>query len=252
VGMVENLNTLISSISGALDSWDHHDPVPGALGEELDTKQIRDDLGKSVFEQITTRNPVAVNLAIQMSLGYFIEWVTMGWGGGQVAEALGGIYDMISAKESQTIASRWRTLTKRYIPHQEPPQDEEVTDELARILVIIRTFSDLSEALEFVGSNAGTEVKAIIEATLQLDNTIKTKIASSEMSVYIVRPGTIFDEERMANEFGEDGTKGEHLIVAGTTEVGLLQRSGNVEKVLRKPKVILEQDLVEPEGESQG
>ena len=105
--------------------------------------------------------------------------------------------------------------------------------------------------MESVGSSAGTEVKAIIEATLQLDNTIKTKIASSDMSVYIVRPGAIFDEEMMANEFGEDGaTGGEHRIVAGTTEIGLLQRSGNVEKVLRKPKVILEQDLVEPEGES--
>ena len=33
-------------------------------------------------------------------------------------------------------------------------------------------------------------------------------------------------------------------------KIGLLQRSGNTEKVLRKPRVILEQDLVEPEGES--
>ena len=116
-------------------------------------------------------------------------------------------------------------------------------DDLARILVIIRSFSELSEAMEFVGNNAGTEIKATIEATLQLDNTIKTKIASSDMSVYIVRPGAIFDEERMVDEF--EGKGGENLVVAGTTEIGLLQRSGDGEKVLRKPKVILERDLPE-------
>jgi hypothetical protein len=98
VGIVEKLNTLISSISGALDSWDHRDPVPGTFIDELDTKQIRDNLGDPVFEQIITRNPVAVNLAIQMSLGYFIERITTGWGGGQAAGTLGEIYTMISTK----------------------------------------------------------------------------------------------------------------------------------------------------------
>jgi len=97
-GMVDNLNTLISSISGTLDSWDHRDPVPGAFGDELDMKQIRDNLGSSLFEQVTARNSVAVNLAIQMCLGYFIERITSGWGGGQAAGTLGEIYGMISTK----------------------------------------------------------------------------------------------------------------------------------------------------------
>lgn len=116
------------------------------------------------------------------------------------------------------------------------------------------SFSEFSEALESVGNDAGTEIKTIIEATLQLDNTIKTKIASCDMSVYIVSPRTAFSEETMTDEFRGDGAKegGEGRIVAGTMEIGLLQRSGKVEKILRKPKVILEQDLVEPEGERQG
>jgi len=119
--------------------------------------------------------------------------------------------------------------------------------------MITGTFSDFSEAMESVVNSAGTEIMAIIEATLQLDDTIKTKIASCDMSVYVVPPGATFDEERMANEFGEDGTegRGERWIVAGTMETGLLQRSGNVEKVLLRPKVILERDLVESEGEGE-
>lgn len=123
--------------------------------------------------------------------------------------------------------------------------------DLARILLLTGSFSDFSEVMESVRSSAGIEVNAIIEATLKLDDTIKTKIASSDISVYIVPPGTIFDKERMTDEFGEGGIQEgeESRIVAGTTEIGLLQKS-DVEKVLRKPKVILEKDLVEPEDRS--
>lgn len=119
--------------------------------------------------------------------------------------------------------------------------------------MITKSFSDFSEATGFVGSDAGTEIKSIIEATLQLDDTIKTKIARSEMSVYIVPPGTVFTEETMVDGFREDGAGeegGEHRI-AGTMEIGLLQKIDNVEKVLRKPKVILERDLPEPEVEGE-
>ena len=120
--------------------------------------------------------------------------------------------------------------------------------------MITRAFFDHSEATESVRSKADTEIKAVIETTLQLGDTIKTKIASSDMYVYVVPPGAIFDEARMTDEFeagrtGQEG--GKRRVVAGTMEIGLIRRSGNVEKVLRKPTVILEKDLVEPEGESE-
>ena len=142
-------------------------------------------------------------------------------------------------------------MTKRYIPRQEPPRDAEIIGDLARILMITRSFSDSSEAVEAVRSGAGAEIKAIIEATLQLDDIIKTKVASSDMSVYIVSPGAVFIETNMTNEFEKYGARegGEPKIVAGTMEIGLLQRMGEAEKVLRKPRVILERDLTEPEDE---
>jgi len=112
--------------------------------------------------------------------------------------------------------------------------------------MITRTFSDFSEAVELVRNGAGTEVEAVVAATLLFDNAIKTKIASSEMSVYIVPPGATFTGETMVDGFGKDG--GERGTVAGTMEIGLIQRMGDVETVLRKPKVILERDLPEPES----
>jgi hypothetical protein len=99
VGMVENLNTLISSASGALsDTWDQRDPVPGSLVDEPDLKEIRDYFGDSVIEQIALRNPVAITLAIEVCLVYFVEQITSGWGGGDAAATLGDIYGKISTK----------------------------------------------------------------------------------------------------------------------------------------------------------
>lgn len=111
VGMVRNINTLISSISGALDSWDERDPMLGAVLEELEVKQIRDTFGNLVSEQIMARNQVAVSLAVQASLGYFIERVTSGWGGGRAAGTLGEIHEMISSKGRLRACAKHLRLT---------------------------------------------------------------------------------------------------------------------------------------------
>lgn len=99
VGTVDNLNSLVSSASGALSvSWDPEEPLPGTHVEYPDLKQICETLGSSTFEQIAARNPVAVTLAIQTYLCDFIQRITSGWGGGQAAWTLSEIYGMISTK----------------------------------------------------------------------------------------------------------------------------------------------------------
>lgn len=64
---------------------------------------------------------------------------------------------------------------------------------------------------------------------------------SSDMSVYVVPPGVILGEEEIAGGFRVDGTgkEGKRRTVVGTMEIGLFRRSGNAEKVLRKPEVVL-------------
>ena len=112
--------------------------------------------------------------------------------------------------------------------------------------MLTRSFSSLAEATEAVRVGAGTEVQAIIEATVRFDKDIKTKIVSSDMSIYVVPPGATFTEDTMTDDLGEDETREEgglDWIVAGTMEVGLRQRTALVEEVLRKPKVILEHSL---------
>ena len=77
--------------------------------------------------------------------------------------------------ESQTIASRWRALTKRYTSRQELPRIEGNIDGLARIPFITRSFSDFSGAMESVGNGASSELEATVEATVELDDVIKLR-----------------------------------------------------------------------------
>jgi len=106
VAMIDNLNTLISSASGALqEAWDQREPLPGTLVDYPDSVQIRDNFGSLMFGQIKVGDPVAVNLAVQMSLGYFIRRITSGWGGGQMARTLSEMYDMISTKGVSSVCA---------------------------------------------------------------------------------------------------------------------------------------------------
>jgi hypothetical protein len=99
VGMVENLNCLISSASGALlVALDQEDLVLGTRVEDPDLKQANENLGSSTLGQVAVRNPTVITLAVQRHCCNFIERVTSGWGGGQAAWTLNEIYGMISTK----------------------------------------------------------------------------------------------------------------------------------------------------------
>jgi len=88
--------------------------------------------------------------------------------------------------------------------------------------------SNIPEAVESMESSAEIDVEGIIETTFQLGG-ITSEFAEDELN-----------EER------------ERRIVARTIVIRLFRRSGFVEKVLRKSRAILEQDLVKHEGESEG
>ena len=78
-------------------------------------------------------------------------------------------------------------------------------DGLAQILLITWSFANFSAAKDFVRANGGAEIEAIIGVTVQLDDIIKTKIASSDMATYVVPSGTTFRKGTMTDEFGQGG-----------------------------------------------
>jgi len=78
---------------------------------------------------------------------------------------------------------------------------------------------------------------------------------SSDMILLFEAPGAVFDDMRMTDEFGSDGTptpEGQDKI-AGTTEVGVLKSvcggpgGSQRTRVQLKTKVVLEKDVTEDE-----
>jgi len=98
---------------------------------------------------------------------------------------------------------------------------------------------------------ASERIESIIRLVLRLELVFKVEVTSSDMSLLFGAPDTVFDNARMADEFGSDGTSisGNQDRVAGTTEVGVgksvsmgpdeILRTG----VLLKTKVVLEKDV---------
>ena len=94
------------------------------------------------------------------------------------------------------------------------------------------------------------------QLAMRLEYTFMVEVVSSDMVLLFEAPDTVFDEARMASEFGSDsdfpppGTRGN---VVGTTEVGVGKRisegSGDTQRaeILLKTKVVLEKDVVENE-----
>ena len=75
-------------------------------------------------------------------------------------------------------------------------------------------------------------------------------IMSSNMALLFEAPNTVFNEERMTNEFESDSSFEPGDRIAGTTGVGVekricggLDETGSAE-ILLKPKVVLERDVV--------
>ena len=93
-------------------------------------------------------------------------------------------------------------------------------------------------------------IETIDRLALRLEFAFMVEVTSSDMSLLVGTPHTVFDKARMANEFGSDeaSTPGRRDKIAGTTEVGVGKNvyggEGRGMEVLLRAKVVLEKDVV--------
>ena len=155
--------------------------------------------------------------------------------------------------EGQAISARWRTLTHNHISRP-PPHSALLVEQLAKVFNETGSFSSAQQSLEFVKRVALEEIESIIQLSLRSELAFRVEVMSSDMTLLFEAPGAVFDDTRMTNEFGSDGTpnpEGRDRI-AGTTEVGVLKsvlEPGESRRtlVLLKTKVVLEKDVAEDE-----
>ena len=133
-----------------------------------------------------------------------------------------------------------------------PPDPAPLLEQLAGVLDETGSFPSTQRSLEFVRGVALERIESMIRIAQRLETTFMVDVTSSDMSLLVEDPDTVYDAARMANEFGSDGpvVPRRQDRVAGTTEVGVMKsicgRPGENRRgeVLLKPKVVLEKDAV--------
>ena len=70
---------------------------------------------------------------------------------------------------------------------------------------------------------------------------IGENVVSEDLTVSVIRGGTMFDGKRMEEAYARDGSKPDQRAVICTTDLGLCERkeTKEVRKILLKPKVVL-------------
>ena len=171
-----------------------------------------------------------------------------------------GEYPIIYAKwyvtyirkiEEQAVSARWRSLTHSYLSAP-PPNAESLADELAKVLDETGSSQSSEQLTKFVRTAALDRIEEVIQTAQRLEKVFMVDITSCDMSLIFHSSDVLFDDAKMANEFGTDGAAmpGRRERVAGTTEVGvqksLCRKPGEPRhvEILLKPKVVLEKDVV--------
>jgi hypothetical protein len=153
--------------------------------------------------------------------------------------------------EGQAISARWRSLTHSHLADP-PSHSNSIAQHLARILQVTGLFLSLKDAAGFVKAKASTGIEKIERLAMDLESVFMVDITSSDMYLLFEAPSTAFDEARMTRECEPDKTptSRSQSKVVGTTEVGVEKRVGGKQgedrhtKILLKPTVVLEKDIV--------
>ena len=125
-------------------------------------------------------------------------------------------------------------------------------EELARVFDETGSFSSTESSLGFVRTAALERIGLMIQISQRLEAAFMIDVMSSDVTLLFEAPNAVFDEARMANEFGSDSASvpGGQDRIAGTTEVGVEKiirggPGGNLRvETLLKTKVVLEKDVV--------
>ena len=153
--------------------------------------------------------------------------------------------------EGQAISARWRSLTHSYLSqptlHRAP-----LAERLANALDQTGSFSSTQHSLKFVETVSLEGIESAIRLALRLKSVFMSEVTSSDMTLLFEAPGAVFDEARMANEYGSDSrsTPRKRNRIAGTTEVGVGKSisegagKGRRTEILLKTKVVLEKDVI--------
>ena len=149
--------------------------------------------------------------------------------------------------EDRTVASNWRVLTRRTVAHMDSSYNDvprKITNAVIKNLAELLSSCGVGNPVEnknAIRTQGAEKLEALFTVAQKLNRMIGENIVSEDLTVYVVRGGTMFDGKRMEDAYARAGSKPDQRTVICTTDLGLCERkeTGGVGKMLLKPKVVL-------------
>ena len=269
--IVRDLNENIYQVAvGLTEEWEKLEPPRATSRIDADPTSGDPTSGPHVPALVRlarNRDPTSLTFLLQSYLCSRAADITSSWGRHKELAVHVSVYQHLSASgeqcrrrqvkyhsstiEGQAISATWRTLTHNSLSPP-PPDSALLVKELADILGSTGSFPSTQQPLELVRAVALEGIQTIIRLCLRLERTFVVEVISRDTYLLVEAPDIVFDDARMADEYGSDGasTSGKQDRVAGTTEVGVGKSmcggpgKGRHVEILLKTKVVLEKDVV--------
>jgi hypothetical protein len=170
------------------------------------------------------------------------------------------INEVLGNVEDQTVAGRWRALTKTYLQGAASESRNKITQyiiqRLSDIILCTGAISEFPNAFNYIEKEDGSRIAAVVDLALQLNEHIGSGITSSDLSIFSGEARESFDSDMMEDYYRQgQGNKNDQSRILGGAELGLMKTtiktsatggSQYTKKVLLKAKVVLESTLQAP------
>ena len=268
LGIVRELNENIYQVAAGLtEGWMKMESSKPPDKVELDlASQPRTIV---LIQLARNRDLTGLTFLIQLHLCYFAVTMTSSWADNKNFALIKDLYQRLSASgeyyimdpkwyvtymrtiEGQAVSARWRSLTHSHL--SAPPLNAEwLAAQLVGVIGETGSFQSSEELTKFIKTAALERIEEMIKTAHRLEKVFMVDVTSSDMSLIFHYPDALFEDAKMANEFGADSAAkpGEKERIAGTTEVGVqksvCKKPGEPRhvEILLKPKVVLEKDVV--------
>lgn len=193
-------------------------------------------------------DPVVLEVALRATITTYIAEMISSWvlPSGNTNVVISSIYNRILRSESQTVAGRWRALTRKYSTSVE---DRE-TSHVQRLLENISTILAVSRATSWDEKELQESLGIVVHAAVPIRRMVGEDVVGSEYEVFAVKRREPFDPKVMADEYAPQQNEAARsgVLVLCPSALGLrrIDREGQSGsrglyelKVLVKPQVVL-------------
>ncbi|KAF9817074.1 hypothetical protein IEO21_03656 [Rhodonia placenta] len=196
--------------------------MAGVIGEKM-TGVLQPTPGRE--------DPISIQLALQACLVAHTRHIIQKWGPGasETNRSLQSAWESLYHAETQTVAGRWRALTRRYLKRGiaadgialSGSYTSRLATDCAVILEIAGMPRDLRDGIE---AKCSSRLSKIVDLALGLQTAIGEDVITCELEILTAKDGAQYDPGSMEDEYRRPGDASEASRVLCVIGMGLSRR----------------------------